>query len=66
MKKLLFLLLSLVSLTAFAQEPKIRLADDSTKVAAVPSICKFIGAVVELKTKEPANDSASAEATRAL
>jgi hypothetical protein len=32
MKKLLFLLLSLVSLTAFAQEPKIRLADDSTKV----------------------------------
>jgi hypothetical protein len=32
MKKLLFLLLSLVSLTAFAQEPKVRLADDSTKV----------------------------------
>jgi hypothetical protein len=32
MKKLLFLLLSLVSLTAFAQEPRIRLADDSTKV----------------------------------
>lgn len=32
MKKLLFLLLSLVSLTAFAQEPKIRLATDSTKV----------------------------------
>ncbi len=32
MKKLLFLLLSLVSLTAFAQEPKIRLGDDSTKV----------------------------------
>lgn len=32
MKKLLFLLLSLVSLTAFAQEPKIRLASDSTKV----------------------------------
>jgi hypothetical protein len=32
MKKLLFLLLSLVSLTAFAQEPKIRLSDDSTKV----------------------------------
>jgi hypothetical protein len=32
MKKLLFLLLSLVSLTSFAQEPKVRLADDSTKV----------------------------------
>jgi hypothetical protein len=32
MKKLLFLLLSLVSLTAFAQEPKVRLATDSTKV----------------------------------
>lgn len=32
MKKLLFLLLSLVSLTAFAQEPRIRLASDSTKV----------------------------------
>jgi hypothetical protein len=32
MKKLLFLLLSLVSLTAFAQEPRVRLADDSTKV----------------------------------
>ncbi len=32
MKKLLFLLLSLVSLSAFAQEPKIRLATDSTKV----------------------------------
>ena len=32
MKKLLFLLLSLVSLTAFAQEPRVRLAADSTKV----------------------------------
>jgi hypothetical protein len=32
MKKLLFLLLSLVSLTAFAQEPKIRLSSDSTKL----------------------------------
>jgi hypothetical protein len=32
MKKFLVLLLSVVSLTAFAQEPKIRLADDSTKV----------------------------------
>jgi len=32
MKKLLFLLLSLVSLTAFAQEPRVRLSDDSTKV----------------------------------
>jgi len=32
MKKLLFLLLSLVSLTAFAQEPKIKLRSDSTKV----------------------------------
>jgi hypothetical protein len=32
MKKLLFLLLSLVSLTAFAQEPKVRLSSDSTKI----------------------------------
>jgi hypothetical protein len=32
MKKLLFLLLSLVSLTTFAQEPKVRLAADSTKI----------------------------------
>ena len=32
MKKLLFLLLSLVSLTAFAQEPKLKLRSDSTKV----------------------------------
>jgi hypothetical protein len=32
MKKFLVLLLTLVSLTAFAQEPKIRLASDSTKV----------------------------------
>ncbi len=32
MKKLLILLLSIVSLTAFAQEPKIKLRSDSTKV----------------------------------
>jgi hypothetical protein len=32
MKKLLFLLLSLVSLTAFAQEPRLKLRSDSTKV----------------------------------
>lgn len=32
MKKLLLLLFSVISLTAFAQEPKVRLADDSTKV----------------------------------
>jgi len=32
MKKFLVLLLTLVSLTAFAQEPKIRLSSDSTKI----------------------------------
>jgi hypothetical protein len=32
MKKLFLLLLTTISLTAFAQEPRVRLADDSTKV----------------------------------
>jgi len=61
MKKLLFLLLSLVSLTAFAQEPKIRLASDSTKVNVNGNtIMKGDEFIVEVKLN--ANSNATARA----
>ena len=38
MKKLLFLFLSLISLSAFAQEPKLKLRSDSTKVNVLGAV----------------------------